>query len=542
MVNFSKKTNKQEIIVVTLIYLVFFIIGILSFRDFGISVDEWEFRVQGFVNLKYIMEIFFQNSSAKLDEILLVPKISDFSGNTHGAIFNLLMTCVEYFFNITDSQKYNFIRHYTNHLIFLVSNFYFFLLVKERFNNWIYGALGGIFLFLSPRIFAESFYNQKDILFLSLFIINLYYGIHFLKSPSLKNSILFSFITALAIDIRIMGIIIVPIIIFFTYLKYLRNKNFKISTGISTYLILFPLLTILFWPYLWENPLIHFIQNFLAFSSYSTGVYNFYLGNYYESSNVPWHYIFVWIGITTPIFYLTLFFIGFTNYTLRFKKRLFKISNNNSLNNLWIGEKELEDLIYYILFIVPIFLVILLNSTLYNGWRHLYFIYPCFLMISLKGLYLIDLNYFKKRNWYLKILVFLFLTHIAFLMIKDHPHQNVYFNFLAGKNVQAKFELDYWGLSNKQALEYILKNDSKDVIKIGTAGPISLENSKQILSSLDKNRISISTNTKSDYIIDNHINWFGKYRKKRYEIPNNFRIYKEIIVRGKRIISIYKKI
>ena len=183
MVNFSKKTNKQEIIVVALIYLVFFITGILSYQDFGISVDEWEFRVQGFVNLKYIMELFFQNHLSKLDEILLIPKTWDYYG-THGAIFALPMAFVEYFFNITDSQKYYFIRHYFNHLIFLISNFYFFLLVKERFNNWIYGALGGIFLFLSPRIFAESFYNQKDILFLSLFIINLYYGIHFLKSPS----------------------------------------------------------------------------------------------------------------------------------------------------------------------------------------------------------------------------------------------------------------------------------------------------------------------------------------------------------------------
>ena len=223
MANFSKKTNRQEIIVVTLIYLVFFITGIFSYQDFGISVDEWDLRVLGFVNLKYITEIFFQNISVKLDEILLIPKISDYSGNTHGAIFAVPMAFVEYFFNITDSQKYYFIRHYFNHLIFLISNFYFFLLVKERFNNWIYGILGGLFLFLSPRIFAESFYNQKDILFLSLFTINLYYGIHFLKSPSLKNSILFSFTTALAIDIRIMGIIIVPTIIFLTYLRYLRD-------------------------------------------------------------------------------------------------------------------------------------------------------------------------------------------------------------------------------------------------------------------------------------------------------------------------------
>ena len=127
-------------------------------------------------------------------------------------------------------------------------------------------------------------------------------------------------------------------------------------------------------------------------------------------------------------------------------------------------------------------------------------------------------------------------------MIKDHPHQNVYFNFLSGKNIEEKFELDYWGLSNKQALEYILKNDSRSIIKIGSAGPISIENSKQILSSIEKSRIQISKNSKSDYIIDNYINWYGKYKKKRYEIPKNFKIYKEIFVSGKKIISIYKRV
>ena len=127
-------------------------------------------------------------------------------------------------------------------------------------------------------------------------------------------------------------------------------------------------------------------------------------------------------------------------------------------------------------------------------------------------------------------------------MANNHPYQNVYFNILAGKKVQTKFELDYWGLSNKQALEFILENDNKNVIKIGSAGPISIENSKQILNPFDKSRILISENKNSDYIIDNYINWYGKYKKKRHEIPNNFEIYKEIFVSGKRIISIYKRI
>ena len=96
--NFSKKTNKYEIIIVALIYLVFLVVGILSYQDFGLSVDEWDLRLLGFVNLKYITDIFFQDVSTKLDEILLIPKISDYHSNTHGAIFALPMSFIEYFF------------------------------------------------------------------------------------------------------------------------------------------------------------------------------------------------------------------------------------------------------------------------------------------------------------------------------------------------------------------------------------------------------------------------------------------------------------
>jgi len=525
---------------VILIYLVFILIGIMTYQDFGISVDEWDLRLIGFVNLKYIMDIFFQGSSENLDKILLIPNISDYSSNTHGVIIALPMAFIEYFFNITESQKYYFFRHFFNYLIFLISNFYFFLLVKNRFNNWIYGMLGALFLFLSPRIFAESFYNQKDILFLSLLIINLYYAILFLKSPSFGNSILFALTSAFSIDIRIMGVIIPSVIISMVYLKYLRNKNFKILKGALTYLMLLPLLIILFWPYLWENPLVNFLQTFKILSSYTSVGYNYYLGNYYDSSHLPWHYILVWISITTPIFYLFLFIFGFTEFTLKIKN--FIRGDKYKQANFWSKENELQDLIYYILLVAPIFIVIVLDSTLYNGWRHLYFIYPCFLIFSLKGLYFIDLKYFQKKNFYLNFIVVLFLFHISYTMIKDHPHQNVYFNFFAGKNIETKFDLDYWGLSNKQALEFILKNDNRKSLKIGSAGPISLENSKQIFTSLEKNRMVISKNSEADYIINNYINWYGKYKKKRHEIPKNFKIYKEIFVSGTRISTIYKKI
>ena len=122
-----------------------------------------------------------------------------------------------------------------------------------------------------------------------------------------------------------------------------------------------------------------------------------------------------------------------------------------------------------------------------------------------------------------------------------HPHQNVYFNLIPGKNVHKNFENDYWGLSNKQAFEFLLLNQKENSIFIGSAGPISLENSKKILNFEDRNRLVVKPNNEADYIIDNYRNWFGEYNKKRYKVPDNFKIYKEISRRGRKIISIYKK-
>ena len=137
--NFFKNSKKEEIIALFFLYFVFFVIGINSFQDFGISVDEWQLRLLGFVNLKYIMQIFFQDKIYELNTILEIPDLTEYLG-THGAIFALPMSFIEYYFEITDSRNYFLLRHYINHFIFLISNFYFFLLLKQRFNNFFWNT------------------------------------------------------------------------------------------------------------------------------------------------------------------------------------------------------------------------------------------------------------------------------------------------------------------------------------------------------------------------------------------------------------------
>ena len=46
--------------------------------------------------------------------------------------------------------------------------------------------------------------------------------------------------------------------------------------------------------------------------------------------------------------------------------------------------------------LIPILAVIMLNSTLYNGWRHMYFIYPGIIIITLLGVDLLIKNIKNK--------------------------------------------------------------------------------------------------------------------------------------------------
>jgi len=67
------------------------------------------------------------------------------------------------------------------------------------------------------------------------------------------------------------------------------------------------------------------------------------------------------------------------------------------------------------------------------------------------------IKYFKEVFF---AVLFLNMIYIGFWMVKNHPHQNVYFNSFSRKyfDVGKKFELDYWGLSYKQGLEYLSEN------------------------------------------------------------------------------------
>ena len=88
MSSFSKITKKHESKIIIIIFFIFFIISAFIYDDYGLSVDEWDLRVLGYINLNYIYEIFLNKTLNNINDIVSSKELSEYYG-THGVIFSL---------------------------------------------------------------------------------------------------------------------------------------------------------------------------------------------------------------------------------------------------------------------------------------------------------------------------------------------------------------------------------------------------------------------------------------------------------------------
>jgi hypothetical protein len=133
-----------------------------------------------------------------------------------------------------------------------------------------------------------------------------------------------------------------------------------------------------------------------------------------------------------------------------------------------------SDLLALAALLLPLLAVIVLRSTLYDGWRQMFFLAVPLVWLAVRGLQAIWARLADrlggKRAAVLLGLVFAAgMLPSTLWMARSHPYQNVYFNRLAGPDmgtVQARFPLDYWGLSYRAGLAYILRTDPSDSIAV----------------------------------------------------------------------------
>ena len=125
----------------------------------------------------------------------------------------------------------------------------------------------------------------------------------------------------------------------------------------------------------------------------------------------------------------------------------------------------------------PIGYVIIKKSVLYDGWRHLLFVYPS--IVARAAFSWDSVFQMLKRSFFKKaflVLMILLVVQPLFWIFRNHPNECVYFNPIIGgvKGAYTDYQTDYWGNSLREAAEWIIEDyespDPKSKILIEVDG------------------------------------------------------------------------
>ncbi|QIL77069.1 ArnT family glycosyltransferase [Hymenobacter sp. HDW8] len=546
MINKLLPARHQRLIVGSFFGLLV-LLGLLLHRDYGVSADEANNHLNGLVSAKYLAQLVAPELVARQASSHLIPDIRTFADADHGVAFELPLALLSFVFTHGNSQAFYHLRHFCVFLVFLVGVWALYRLATLRWRDWRLGLVSAGLLVLSPRFFAESFYNGKDIVYMALFTLAMYTLTRLLQRPTVGRVLVHGLATALAVDVRVQGLLLVLMSGLLLGLEaYYRPRVERHTQGwvsaAALYVVAALGLTVLGWPYLWALSWDELLAATQRISQYPWRGSVLYLGHAYRvpTEHLPWHYIPVWIVVTTPV-----------TYTLAAAGGLFLIARR--LLGQWPGyfrtAEHRFDLLLLLWLFVPLFLVMALNSVVYNGWRHLYFVYPAFILLAIGGLrhiYFLTQHHSKVLALTATLVLVATGLEVAYTgmrMVKAHPHQYVYFSFLPPTTAERLFELDYWGLSYRQGLDWVLAHDASTQITF-SGNPGYLNNNMLILPPSQRARLHYipssipETPTKARYFLTAY-HYYGA-RPKTYPDSLGREVY-TIRADGLRIFSVFKR-
>ena len=492
----------------------FAVAGVAVLDDYGMQTDTVVQRIIAIHNAEYI-------ATGSADGLYKVDY------RYFGVVFEMPLLLIERAFGLQDSRHIYLTRHLLTHMLFIAGGFACAMLAYRMLGSrWI--ALFAMLLFLlHPRLYAHSFFNTKDIPFAATLLITLYLAHRAFRKDTLGAFLLCGIGVGLAINQRPFGLMLPPMLLAMRAPDLWQASGWAerkriLLTGAALAIAAFVTVYITH-PHYWENPL-RFIESVGVMSQHPImlRVPNLFMGETYMSDAVPWNYVPVWFAITAPPVALLLGAIGVVAVCWQAITRPLAALRDRDLRFriLLLG-----------CFIAPILAVIALQSNIYNGWRHMYFLWAPFCLLAAVGLRAITNIRMGGGIW--KVMARLpdwvrggalawalaygvagvgmltTLTAIAAL----HPHQQVYFNALVDTKTPGalakRYDMDYWQIAQRQSLGYLLARypDASPRVWLLNSNP-------RILPQNDRARIPVVSPYAADFYL-----WIPERRYSPY-IPN----------------------
>lgn len=457
----------------------FFAIALFTYTDHGITYDEPTQRIIGKYNYDLLVDgdtTLFRNHF-----------------KYYGSLFETPLYLVELLTGITSEHDIYNQRHLVAHLYFLIGAFYLFSLIDLQYNNKWLAAIGLLFYVLHPRIYAHSFFNTKDVVFLSTFSICLYLVAVTMRRQKWWHWLLLGLFTGYLMNLRIVGLILLAGVLGLLFIEFLRRRSVKLLVSYAALYICVAFMSLYAsFPFMWGQPVDGFMELLQVMSKFIWNGEQLFKGEMVRAVDLPWDYIPVWFSITTPVVNLGLGLIGIALLVATLVKDPYRLINDRIIS---------VQVLYLMCLLLPVVMVIVMHSVLYGAWRHLFFIYVPFVLLAVFGLN--RLIQFKHMHIPVLLLTIGSLVFTGFNIVQLYPLSQVYFNLMVDKSpsqLGKQFEMDYWGASYKPAFEYILANDPADSITVAVATAPGI-NTYRALPPNFKRRLHIVPVNRASYFI-----------------------------------------
>lgn len=432
---------------------------------YGQTGDEW---LQIFYG-RDIWDYFFNADTQALGYDKLLPRYrgmeTQFLGQElYGGLFDFGTEVLHRWF---PSVPQLVLRHICNALTNAVLMISTGLIAHRLSGRWSVGVLALFLILFSPRIFGEGMNNPKDIPFAAGFVLAMYAVIAFLQDGTRRmwwHGVLLALGFGLAFGVRSAGgllffaYLIVTIGLWLLLVKESRKgwwadakQRKRILLVMVAGLVAGYIIGLLAWPWGLQSPISNPIESLKGMTHRATKIRTLFEGSYQWNYAMPWYYELKWILISNPISVI----IG----ALLFAVLGFLRRKQLGSFLLWAG-------LFMALF--PLLYMAYKHSSVYDTWRHVFFVYPFWVIAAALGwAWLGDFIAEKmakgaapKQRYIGHALAFLLTLPALIWTFRSHPNQYVYFNEFVGgiKGAEGNYELDYYYNSSQQQVNWLRRH------------------------------------------------------------------------------------
>jgi len=440
------KSNKSSIIIFGFIsFLIFKIIELLiSTFNIGMNIDE---------------PFHLNQAQLWLNNFSYITQDDTVHSYTYGPLIGILLSLGNF---IVGNGPINFyinspLTFQLNHLMIagigVIGSISFLLLNNKIKTAPKIGYLSIVLLMSIPLWTGNSFHNIKDtpsavgytLATLGCFVVTI----------SLKNNtfkirhlviIYFGLLFVLGTRPALLLPVLVTLFLSLFYVKFVLKKSSTLLlkvfllTMIPTLVSFFILL-----PQFISSPIESFKTTFLTSTNFPWNGLILTAGQLLEPS-FNFSYFFKWYFAQTPLLIWLFSIIGLLYYLL--------IIVRSPKTDLFI----LSSLFFIQFSLLPLYLL-LTSSPIYNGLRHILFIYPAIAFFAALGIYFL-LKVFKDKHFLVSVIVLIGIVVPNVEAIRLLPYQQVYYNPIISLfyNVATDWETEYYGLSAREAFQHLPSN------------------------------------------------------------------------------------